>query len=258
MFSWTVQAYAKLLKRSVSNRHYVSLCCSGGSSVQQQVIFTSTSIKSISSMSAEFFHHHKRNCYQRRNFSSSKIRDLKTKSRCRSCDISAHWASEHGLDGLLSPTVKWTTDLQSCKTRTGPSSHKNILKFKITLERWEHDETDVLERMTTYFWHSALINDMAPYATIRKYELQVVRQLLLCDWEGIIEPILKQLTQLLYCQYGSGEQKSAKNVILRSIFKPFVSDGSTRIFIHDVVFKGSYNGWWEELWQSTLTYFMAP
>lgn len=89
---------------------------------------TTAPTKIVSSMSTRAFDPRKSDRSRKKKLFPSKFADLKAKSRCKSCEMFGHWATEHDPDGSLSPTVKSTPNHVANEAKDSTACGKKVFK----------------------------------------------------------------------------------------------------------------------------------
>lgn len=150
-------------------------------------------------------------------------------SKCRSCWMYGHWASEHSADWSLPLTVKSTCDTPEEDAGSDVGSNNTVLKFNVAkLTDSQIDDQWTLTTITDLNL-GALFDDGAIYAAFEIKEPQSIAPTFLQNWSGNLDSIPKNSDRFAHWQYKYGQHSSSKQ---RYFFQLFILYFSTVEF-HD-------------------------
>ena len=163
----------------------------------------------------------------KRSLTPEQLADLKSKSQCKRCNQYGHWRSDHNEDGSLKPGVK---------SFPAPNSSKSTLKKTVTFNL--ATVSDPLSVASCDFI-GPLCDDGAPYSGLGQCELNILRSVLLPNWDGVLDPIPDKLASRPFWQYGVGDHASQAKPILGSVLLQAVTDDGVPVSIRHLVIEGS-------------------
>eukprot|EP00178_Gracilaria_changii_P016470 TRINITY_DN4728_c0_g1_i1.p1 TRINITY_DN4728_c0_g1~~TRINITY_DN4728_c0_g1_i1.p1 ORF type:complete len:805 (-),score=91.02 TRINITY_DN4728_c0_g1_i1:529-2943(-) len=156
------------------------------------------------------------------------LADLKSLCQCRKCSKYGHWASDHKEDGSLKPGVP------SYDAPKGKSCANKTLTFNmVRMCRLSGDPFFAPDFV------GPLLDDGAPYSGLGNYELSLVQDFVVPDWNGQLDPLPASVANTPFWQYGNGDHSSEARPILGSIVLSLRTNLDNIVYIRHLVIQCS-------------------
>lgn len=169
----------------------------------------------------------------KKKLSPEDFAEMKSKSKCRTCNNFGHWSTDHNSDGTLKPGVPSTTSPPGTTNNDSASSSKKAISFHMGNISCEESEDQFMHH------YGPLLDDGAPYSGIGEIELKHIQTYVCPLWDGNLEPLPDTIADRPYWQYGTGKHSSQAKRILGSVMLTARSDSGDPVSIRHLVIAGS-------------------